>query len=78
MPHTYLHEAHVLTERIRTEPEETLVYLDKDTAINFTISAGIAEVDNKVPDIKETIERADKALYRAKKNGRNQSQLFTD
>ncbi|RLA19023.1 MAG: GGDEF domain-containing protein, partial [Gammaproteobacteria bacterium] len=40
-------------------------------AINITISCGIAELE--VSDTQETLfVRADKALYEAKKKGRNQ------
>ncbi|WP_426359851.1 sensor domain-containing diguanylate cyclase [Pseudocolwellia sp. HL-MZ19] len=75
MPSTSVHDAFKLSERIRIELENTIFKVDKNE-FSFTISAGISGVDFKQPDIQETINRADKALYKAKNNGRNQSQFF--
>lgn len=63
----------VLAEKIRRIIEKTKFnYAGK--AINITISCGIAEL--QVGDNQETLfVRADKALYQAKKKGRNQCVL---
>lgn len=63
----------VLAEKIRRIIEKTgFNYAGK--AIHITISCGIAEL--QASDNKETLfERADKALYEAKKKGRNQCVL---
>ena len=55
--------------------ETTPITINQDTVdekqINVTISMGLAEFDN-VESGENLFERADKALYEAKKNGRNQ------
>ena len=57
--------------------EETSITINQDTIdekqINVTISLGIAEFDKQETG-EALFERADKALYEAKKNGRNQVQ----
>jgi diguanylate cyclase (GGDEF)-like protein len=77
MPNTYLNEAYTLAERIRQELENVVIPIDQQQSVSFTVSIGIAEVDAETPDLQAAINRADKALYKAKNNGRNQSQRFS-
>jgi diguanylate cyclase (GGDEF)-like protein len=77
MPNTYLNEAYTLAERIRQELENVVISIDQQQSVSFTVSIGIAEVDTETPDLQAAINRADKALYKAKNNGRNQSQRFS-
>jgi len=44
----------------------------KVTPLNITISIGLAERSEEHPKASQVIKQADKALYRAKNNGRNQ------
>ncbi|REG83939.1 diguanylate cyclase [Marinomonas pollencensis] len=76
MPNTSIEKAHVLAERIRKVLENATIHVDQQQLVNFTLSVGIAEVDPTTADLQAAIEQADKALYKAKNNGRNQSQLF--
>lgn len=78
MPLTNLNEAHILTERIRTEIEQSSIKFNRKTKVSFTVSAGVAQINIDNPDLSETIDHADKALYKSKENGRNQSQSYTD
>jgi diguanylate cyclase (GGDEF)-like protein len=75
MPNTTREKAHVLAERIRTTLAHTSVQVDQNQLVNFTLSVGISEVDAKTADLQAAINQADKALYKAKNSGRNQSQL---
>jgi len=74
MPETDLDDAAVFAEKIRSIIESTSF----DTAagsIPVTVSIGVASVPHsRIASPKELIVSADKALYRAKKNGRNQVQ----
>lgn len=74
MPETDLEDAAVFAEKIRSIIESTSF----DTAagsIPVTVSIGVASVPHsRITTPKELIVAADKALYRAKKNGRNQVQ----
>jgi len=49
-----------------------------DDSVAVTVSIGIAELDGteKLTDPAELIRRSDKALYAAKKNGRNRVEVF--
>jgi len=67
--------AMIFTERLRKRIEALTVKYD-DHVIKFKISIGIAELDKEVTGYKEWLERADKALYYSKENGRNQSTLY--
>lgn len=66
------HEAHIIAERLRQIVEQTdFVY--EGQHIPITISLGVAAMpDIQAQTPEELIDAADKALYRAKNNGRNQ------
>jgi two-component system cell cycle response regulator len=74
MPETSLNDGIAFAEKIRqlveTTPLETQI-----GPVSATISIGVASVPHsRIHTAKELIVAADKALYRAKKNGRNQVQ----
>lgn len=70
MPHTKLSDARTVAERIRKTVEITpVVYNGRE--IYLTVSTGIAEANPKVMNIDHVLNAADKALYEAKKKGRN-------
>lgn len=72
LPYTHIEEAKIVGERLRKAVESKPVELDNQS-INVTISMGLAEYNRKESG-EELFERADKALYKAKTNGRNQVQ----
>jgi two-component system, cell cycle response regulator len=71
LPGTEIHEALVVAERIRQNIEKSSVIYD-DKELRATISIGVTQYDPDLDKSKITlIERADKALYMSKRNGRN-------
>ena len=68
--------AMLLAERLRKRIEASLVRYE-NLKIQFTISLGIAEINESIPEYKAWLEQSDLALYHSKKNGRNQSTLYT-
>lgn len=58
-----------IAQNIRKKVEET-IFIEEDKKFSVTISVGIVKYDNKLK-AKNIIELADKALYKAKKEGRN-------
>ncbi|MEY8252089.1 MAG: GGDEF domain-containing protein, partial [Colwellia sp.] len=71
---TPLKNAYVFAERLRKAVTgATVTYNDID--INYTISIGIAEVDESIKSHEAWIECADAALYRSKETGRNKTSL---
>ncbi|WP_413853550.1 GGDEF domain-containing protein [Candidatus Ruminimicrobium bovinum] len=58
-----------IAETIRKKVEET-IFIEEDKKFSVTISIGIVKYDSKLK-AKNIIELADKALYKAKKEGRN-------
>jgi two-component system, cell cycle response regulator len=74
MPETELSDAITFAEKIRSMIEETSITTQAGT-LNATVSIGVASVPHsRIHSSKELIVAADKALYRAKKSGRNQVQ----
>jgi len=66
--------AYVFSERLRTTIENMTVYSEGHD-VKFTISAGIAELDETIRNHSNWIEKADHALYSSKENGRNRTTL---
>ncbi|MEG0961477.1 MAG: diguanylate cyclase [Lachnospiraceae bacterium] len=62
---------------IRNTQEKHIVHEDSKAAKYLTLSLGVAQkvVKNEL-DLKQGIEEADQALYRAKQNGRNQYIIY--
>ena len=74
MPETALEDGIAFAEKIRQLVEATPMQTQAGV-INATVSLGVASVPlSRIHTAKELIIAADKALYRAKKNGRNQVQ----
>jgi len=65
------HESAVqVLERVRFAVEETVVTLDSGEVINLTVSVGASE-SRYDDDVSSIYRRADQALYKAKREGRN-------
>ena len=74
MPETNLADAATFAEKIRSLVEGTLMETQAGP-LKVTVSLGVASVpQSRIHTPKELIVAADKALYRAKRNGRNQVQ----
>ena len=63
-----------IAERIWKAIETDTLKVD-DQQIPYTISIGVTSLQPKDKSIQDVIDRADEALYLAKKNGRNQVQI---
>lgn len=73
MPDTDISYANVVAERIRREVEEHPVIASNGTKqIYTTISMGLSCIEPQSDSPQELMKRADKALYAAKRAGRNQ------
>lgn len=72
--HTSKVEAYQVAERIR-ESIASMNIVFEGNSVNVTASFGIAEVVSNI-DVEQAVILADKALYKAKKNGRNRVEIF--
>ena len=70
---TPIERAVVPLERLRKAVEE-YPFNHNGQKIQVTISVGVSEVSKKTETVNQLFEDADKALYKAKENGRNQIQ----
>lgn len=68
LPHTNKTEAIQAAEKIRRLVDESHLEKLKD----ITVSIGVAMIDHDKYDIELAIQKADEAMYQAKKNNRNQ------
>ncbi|MBW2568444.1 MAG: diguanylate cyclase [Deltaproteobacteria bacterium] len=76
MYHTASKEAFLISERLRKAVEQHEFQADNLT-LNVAISVGVASFPHsEIADAKTLIECADKALYRAKNEGRNRVIVF--
>ncbi|MHC0038887.1 GGDEF domain-containing protein [Pseudoneobacillus sp. C159] len=69
LPNTEVGEGIRLAENIRKEVEQSS-FTYKNERISITISMGLSKYQGEI--VQEFIGKADKALYKAKENGRNQ------
>ena len=74
LPNTEPWQALHVAERIRRHIAET-ESLHEDAQI--TLSIGLSALSNKVQTLEQLIAEADKAMYKAKQNGRNQTCIST-
>lgn len=66
-----LERANEISERIRKNVEQFPFTLSSGEEINITVSIGVASYPETTNDVSVLIEEADKALYQAKRSGRN-------
>jgi diguanylate cyclase (GGDEF)-like protein len=71
---TSLKNAYVFAERLRKAVCESVVSFNEVT-LTYTISLGVAEVDDAIHNHETWIEHADSALYQSKEGGRNKTSL---
>ncbi|MBT3712136.1 MAG: GGDEF domain-containing protein, partial [Anaerolineae bacterium] len=76
LPNTTGENAPKRAEKWRNQIEVFTLLHRKDQALRITFSAGIATYPTHGQTIEEILKRADIALYRAKLNGRDRSELF--
>lgn len=79
LPRTEMVNAYNVGERIRGAISELRITTDGDPpqALRVTASFGIASYpESKARDGEDLVRRADRALYRAKKTGKNRVELF--
>ena len=74
LPETTIDNAYIVAEKVRNKVENYKFLSDNNQIIRVTVSGGIASVEagRKYETTDQFVESADKKLYRAKKNGRNQ------
>ena len=75
-PNTKEGDAFFIADRLRESIQATPIYVDHHT-ISITISAGISEFPTHGQYEALILDTADKALYHAKHNGRNQVVLWS-
>jgi diguanylate cyclase (GGDEF)-like protein len=80
LPDTDAEQALLMAERLRKRIADIAIEVDSEQGdpLNITISLGIAAFDSDLHSHNDWIERADKALYQSKHNGRDRSTVYSD
>ena len=71
LPYTQKENAAAIAERIRLAIEKCTVAVNDQTSITLSMSIGVADYAPGVDTAHDVIQKADKALYTAKLNGKN-------
>jgi len=77
MPHTDIETSQIVIERIREGLSTLVSAYNEGEAITVTASFGIAPLSVNLT-VEESIDRADKALYRSKEDGRNRVSVWQE
>ena len=64
-------DAYAVAERFRKSIAIRPVKIDNGKEVSITVSIGLSSVNDNVRDIDHLMQRADKALYKAKNSGKN-------
>lgn len=75
LPNTNKYQALQMVDRFRIGFQE-LPFTSEETTFHVTVSAGISEVAKDISKIEELSDQADKALYAAKRAGRNKALIY--
>ena len=71
LPETDIDQAIEVAERLRENIATTKVSINQGLPLNFTVSIGVTTLNDDNENIDQLFDAADKALYHAKKAGRN-------
>jgi diguanylate cyclase (GGDEF)-like protein len=78
LPETPVLSGVIIAERLRKKISEISVKVDDNHYVTPTVSIGISEFPNSGEGIKDLIDKADKALYVSKENGKNCTHMYFD
>jgi diguanylate cyclase (GGDEF)-like protein/PAS domain S-box-containing protein len=76
MPETSAVHARQIAESLRQAVQEQQVTTEEGEPVSFTVSIGVATLGPGGESFEQLLNHSDKALYKAKQSGRNQSQAF--
>lgn len=71
LPETDIEQTLIIAERIRINIEKNFTVIEDNKKVSMTVSIGMVQQDKEDIEENNLIMRADKALYQAKKLGRN-------
>ncbi|WP_430460205.1 diguanylate cyclase [Thalassolituus sp. LLYu03] len=76
LPETGLSEAAMLADRLRSRLADERIYtMPEDKSLTITVSTGVSLFEGAGDTIQTLLSRADEALYRAKRQGRNRCEV---
>jgi len=76
LPHTHVEEAAKVADRIRAG-FSSVIFREGSEVFRLTVSAGVASCDEEDCNLEDLLSKADKALYRAKREGKNRTIVYS-
>lgn len=73
--HTYVKEAKLACEKLLNKIRNIEIK-EGDSVVKFTVSMGVTELKDEDDGLEKAIDRADKALYNAKRSGKNRIEIL--
>jgi diguanylate cyclase (GGDEF)-like protein/hemerythrin-like metal-binding protein/PAS domain S-box-containing protein len=71
LPETHSKQAQEVAERLRHQIEDAQIFVEPDGVLHVTASIGVTTLNTTDTDVNRLLKLADKALYEAKRTGRN-------
>ncbi len=79
LPETDRIQAYAVAEKLRKKVEEYVFALENlEDSAKLTTSVGVATLTPDIDGASQLIEKADKAMYKAKQDGRNKTYVAAD
>ena len=77
MDNTNTQSALLVAERLRKTIEDSIIELEDEQKIKFTVSIGVISSE-KTDSLEILLKQADEAMYLAKHNGRNRCEIYNE
>lgn len=78
LPETTTEGASIIAERLRRNIEKIRVTTNDNKEVEVTVSIGISQFPKHAADSVDLIDKADKALYHSKENGKNLVSIYSE
>ena len=76
-PDTKINNIKIICEKLRSKIESSVIKVDEKRSFSLTVSIGLSQIELDDTNADNALYKADKALYKSKKQGKNQVNILT-